>query len=153
VFLIVPRSPWAYEASLFPDQQTPTAVGVANEIEAAQALAEADPGAAAEALRRLLDRAPTSSRARFALAQCLQRMGRFEDANAEFVAVSRGSVFAGYEAIVRRVAAREGVALVDLSGDFTALRREPLYVDDMHPDVAGHETIARRLYERLEAGL
>jgi lysophospholipase L1-like esterase len=38
---------------------------------------------------------------------------------------------------------------VDLTPEFTALRKEPLYVDDMHPNALGHEIVARRLYEDL----
>lgn len=148
VFLILPTSPYAYYPELFPDQAT-EAPEMTAALSEADALSAKDPLAAAARVESLLERRPESSRAKYVLARCLQRLGRFEEANALFVEMNRGVVFARYEAVVRRVAQERGVALVDLTPEFTALRREPLYVDDMHPNALGHEIVARRLSEEL----
>jgi hypothetical protein len=41
------------------------------------------------------------------------------------------------------------VVLVDLTPEFTAITREMLYVDDMHPSERGQELIAGRLSEAI----
>jgi lysophospholipase L1-like esterase len=148
VFLILPTSPYAYYPELFPDQATeaPETTALLSE---ADTQAEQDPLAAAAHVESLLAQHPESSRAKYVLARCLQRLGRFEEANALFVEMNRSVVFSRYEAVVRRVAQERGVSLVDLTPEFTALRKEPLYVDDMHPNALGHEIVARRLYEDL----
>lgn len=148
VFLILPTSPYAYYPDLFPDQASlPLEVGRA--LDDVEPLLDREPAAAEPRLRRLLAEHPESSRARHLLARSLQRLGRFEEAHEQFVETNRSIVFTRYEAIVRQVAAERRVLLVDLTPEFTKLRRDTLYVDDMHPNVAGHDLVARRLYEEL----
>lgn len=148
VFLILPTSPYAYYPELFPDQATeaPETTAALNE---ADAQSEQDPLAAAARVESLLAGRPESSRAKYVLARCLQRLGRFAEAHALFVEMNRSVVFTRYEAVVRRVAQQSGVSLVDLTPEFTELRKEPLYVDDMHPNTMGHEIIAQRLSAEL----
>lgn len=149
VFVILPTSPYAYYPELFPDQHAlpPEEVQTLDELEA---LSVDDPAGVSERLRQALKKGPGSSRARFLLARCLQRLGRFDEAHAHFVDANRSIVFSRYENVVRRTAAAHRVPLLDLTPEFTALRREPLYVDDMHPNVTGHAVIGQRLYELLE---
>ncbi len=148
VFLILPTSPYAYYPDLFPDQASlPPEVG--SSLDDVEPLVDREPATAERRLRGLLAEHPESSRARHLLARSLQRLGRFEEAHEQFVATNRSIVFTRYEAIVRQVAADRHVPLVDLTPEFTRLRRDPLYVDDMHPNVAGHDIIARRLYEEI----
>jgi lysophospholipase L1-like esterase len=148
VFLILPSSPYAYYPELFPDQAALPAEA-AHALDSVEALVDQQPAAAETRLRALLQERPESSRARHLLARSLQRLGRFEEAHAVFVEMNRSIIFSRYEAIVRQVAAARAVTLVDLTPEFTALRREPLYLDDMHPNRLGHEIIARRLHEEL----
>jgi len=149
VFLILPTSPYAYYPDLFPDQAALPAEA-SRALDEVEPLVDREPPAAEARLRRLLEEHPESSRARHMLARALQRLGRFEEGHALFVEMNRSIVFSRYEALVRRVAAERGVTLVDLTPEFTALRREALCVDDMHPNVLGHDIIARRLYEELD---
>jgi lysophospholipase L1-like esterase len=148
VFLILPTSPYAYYPELFPDQAT-QAPATTTALDEAEAQSEQDPAGVAARVEPLVAQHPESSRAKYVLARCLQRLGRFDEANALFVEMNRSVIFTRYEAVVRRVAEERGVTLVDLTPEFTALRKEPLYVDDMHPNVLGHEIVARRLYEDL----
>lgn len=148
VFVILPTSPYAYYPDLFPDQESlPKEVGAA--LDEIEGLLDREPAIAEVRLRGLLVEHPEGSRARYLLARSLQRLGRFEEGHEEFVAMNRSIIFSRYEAIVRQVAAERQVPLVDLTPEFTALRRDSLYVDDMHPNVAGHDIMARRLYEKI----
>jgi len=150
ILLIVPTSPYAYEPSLSRDE--PLQADQLQQIEQARALMRAgDVGSALQRLENFRVVYPDSSQAHFLLAQCLQRLGRFQEANREFVAAQQGSVFRPYEAVVRQVARQSGATLLDLSEDFTEPRPEPLYVDDMHPNEAGHHIIAERLARLVQA--
>jgi lysophospholipase L1-like esterase len=148
VFLILPTSPYAYYPDLFPDQLalSPADARTLDELEAQSA---EDPEGVAKRLRQMRDEGRESSRVLYLLAQCLQRLGRFDEAHALFVEANRSIVFSRYEAVVRATAAAQRVPLLDLNADFNTLRPEALYVDDMHPNARGHELIARRLYELL----
>jgi hypothetical protein len=150
VFLILPTSPYAYEPSLAEDEPLPMPAEALAARDAAKARLEAGNVAEATAiLSRTLAEFPRFSEARFMLARCHQLRGAFGDAHREFVATLRQSIFARYADVVRRVAARRSVTLVDLTPDFTLPRPDPLYIDDMHPNAVGHEIIARRLLDAL----
>ena len=58
-------------------------------------------------------------------------------------------VFSGYEAIVRKVAAGHAVPLVDVNAQFTEMRRELMYIDDMHPNDLGHRILVEALYAKI----
>jgi lysophospholipase L1-like esterase len=148
VFLVLPTSPYAYEPALFPDEP-PLPLEVGRAFDEADGLAARDPKTAVSRLRQLVAEHPRSSRAQHLLARCLRRLGQYEEAHAHAVEMNRSITFSRFEAIVRQIARERGAALVDLTPEFTTLRREPLYVDDMHPSLLGHEIIARRLHEEL----
>lgn len=150
VLAVLPTSPYAYYPELFPDQHT-LEPDESRSLDELEARSSEDPAGVAARLRQALEQRPDSSRARFLLGRCLQRLGRFEEAHALFVEANRSIVFSRYEDVVRRTAAAFGVPLLDLTPEFTAFRPEPLYVDDMHPNALGHELIARRLHELLES--
>jgi lysophospholipase L1-like esterase len=58
-----------------------------------------------------------------------------------------------YEAILRRAAAEEGAAVVELGPLFAAASAEPLYLaDQFHPSPAGHRRIAAAIAPALSAG-
>lgn len=148
VFLILPTSPYAYEPDLFPDEE-PVPLAVGHALDEADGLAARDPQAALARLRHLAVEHPRSSRAQHLLARCLRRLRQYEEAHALAVEMNQSITFSRFEAVVRKVASDRGVALVDLMPEFTSLRREPLYVDDMHPSALGHDIIARRLHQEL----
>jgi lysophospholipase L1-like esterase len=143
ILVIVPTSPYAFYAQLFaPD---PPGVDLAEALSASAG----DYETAAEILKGILEEHSDFSRARYLLAQCYQKLERFDDAHREFVTMNRGIVFSGYEDVVRKVAAETGAILVDLTPEFSAVTGERLYIDDMHPSEAGQEVIARGIFASI----
>ena len=54
-----------------------------------------------------------------------------------------------YSKVIRQVAAKEDVALVDLEVPLGGPARRPLFWDTMHPSLAGHRLIAETLAETV----
>ena len=99
--------------------------------------------------QELIEEIPDFNRARHMLAVSLQNLGRFPEAKEHFLQLNRRAIFSRYEEVVREVAANRNALLLDLTPHFTAVTDSSLYLDDMHPSEAGHELIARRLFETL----
>ena len=147
LLLAVPTSPYAYEPSLADDADEEVPAPARDQLQEAQArLSRADPRGAMEVLRDLLEQHPRLTAARFVLAQCHQALGEFDDAQREFLAVGRRTIFARYEDVARAVASQEGASFVDLTEECSRIRREPLYVD---ANTLGHELIAQALAAAL----
>jgi len=140
ILVIVPTSPYAFYPELFEPDPPEVDLG------AALAAAAGDYEVAVEILGGILEEHPRFARARYLLAQAYQKLGRYDEAQEEFVAMNRGIVFSRYEDVVREVAADTGARLLDLTRPFSAVTAERMYVDDMHPSEPGHEVIARALY-------
>ncbi len=100
-------------------------------------------------MSQLLELNPQANPARRRLSVSLQRLGRFEEAHEHSVRLNEGIIFSYYQQVVGWVAAQTKSKLVDLTPEFTELRKGTLYVDDMHPNAAGHEIIARRLADEI----
>lgn len=108
-------------------------------------------------IARRIDRHP--AQLHFARARCLDRLGRFANARAEYRrasdldAVPLGAP-SRLNARIRQVAAATDAELVDVAA---ALQRasphglvgSPLFCDHLHPSVAGHAVIARTLAATL----
>ena len=150
IFLIVPTSPYAYYPSLFKWSSSNLHQEDSDLAWRARgAFDDANYELAVELFERLLARSPQTNAARRMLAVSLQHLGRFEDAHSHFVRLNQGIIFARYQEVVGWVAAATKTKVVDLTPEFTELRKGTLYVDDMHPNAAGHEIIAWRLFEEL----
>jgi lysophospholipase L1-like esterase len=154
IFLVLPTSLYFYDTSLSEDSPSPMPDSAVTALELARAnINQGEIEKAATGLETILDDYPGFAEARFTLACCYQKLGRFEDAHREFVKTHSQSIFAPYERVVRRVAEKRQITVVDLTAEFTAMRRDPLYFDDMHPDSAGHEIIARKLRDAILASM
>ena len=150
IFLIVPTSPYAYYPSLF---QKSTSDLNAREHhlagKALQAMENGDYGLTVGLSQQVLESNPQANPVRRMLAVALQHEGRFQEAHEEFLRLNEGILFSQYENVVRWVSEEAKVRLVDLTPEFTQLRKGTLYVDDMHPNAEGQAIIARRLFEEL----
>lgn len=150
VFIVVPNSPYARYPELFLDEpQTVPRKDMALWKRANRDWRAGDFEAAKDRLARFVERYPNVSGARFRLAQVYQKLGDFEEAHREFVRVGSQIIFTGYEETVRDVARREDAPLADLAHEFLRIRREPLYVDDVHPNATGQRLIAEEVYGQL----
>lgn len=150
IFLIVPTSPYAYYPSLFRKSTTPLrGEEMAMATRAQTAFEAGDNALAVRVLEKLLARNPQTTPGRRMLVVALQKLGRFEEAHEHSVRLNEGIIFSRYQETVGWVAAETKSRLVDLTDDFTELRKGTLYVDDMHPNAAGHEIIARGLAEEI----
>ena len=132
-------------------------------LEEADALAQADDCAAA--LRRLDTARGIDSRAailHYQRAKCLERMGRYANARVAYrLASDLDEVPLGapsdFNDVMREVASEMQVPFVDVAD---ALRRDSehglvgsaLFIDHVHPSLAGHAAIARALASALGAG-
>jgi len=150
VFVVVPNSPYARYPELFLDSpETAPRKDLRLWQQANRDWESGNFEAAADLLERLVKKYPNLSGARFRLAQVYQKLGRFEDAHREFVRAGSQIIFTGYEETVREVAGREEVVLADLAPEFLEIRKETLFVDDVHPNALGQELIAQEIYRQL----
>jgi lysophospholipase L1-like esterase len=147
VFLIVPSSPYAYYPSIFDESRKDYALDDLAGLQQASVLY--DRGLyedAVDVLETILDSHDYVAVRRL-LGQCYQQLHRYEDAHEQFVTLSARVIFRKYADVVRRVAREQGVPLIDLTTEFTAITDEMLYVDDMHPSEHGQRLIAAKLAE------
>lgn len=150
VFLIVPNSPYSWYPELY--ENDPAVLPAEAEERFARIkslLARRSYAEAAQNLEALLAEHPGWVSARHSLARCYQQLGRWEEAHRHFVMKNDQIVFSGYEAIVRKVAAEHAVPLIDLNAPFTEMRRELMYIDDMHPNDLGHRILVEALYAKI----
>jgi lysophospholipase L1-like esterase len=148
VYLVVPDSPYAFYAPLHspaPRRARPR-IARAQEYER-----NGEYERCVKVLTGLLARMSDVAVAHYELARCYQHLERWEEAHTEFLLKSEQSIFREYEEVVRDVAHDTGSALVDLTPEFTAMTREPLYYDVLHPNARGNEIIANGIFEALQA--
>ncbi|MBM4001442.1 MAG: SGNH/GDSL hydrolase family protein [Planctomycetes bacterium] len=121
-----------------------------------------DPEVAAAALREALRIDARHAGAHYYLARCLETLGRVDEARAHYIQAKdedlcplriREPMYAALEDVAHR---RAHVRLIDIRPIFESMSRNGIPGDDVmadhvHPRIEGHQWIAQRLVEELEA--